>query len=90
MRSILALGVLVSLRGFANAASVHHGHRLHAVRGPHHRMDPSGRPPGLAYAPRQHDRSADPCDKPEAYYGSCQGYAPGEKEEFIRSVLSPY
>lgn len=27
-----------------------------------------------------------PCDQPEVYYGSCQGYAPGEKEEFLRSV----
>ncbi|TPQ32996.1 hypothetical protein C2U70_20335 [Bradyrhizobium guangdongense] len=27
-----------------------------------------------------------PCDQPEAYYGACQGYAPGEKEEFLRSV----
>ncbi|MBR0712922.1 DUF3551 domain-containing protein [Bradyrhizobium liaoningense] len=28
-----------------------------------------------------------PCDQGrEAYYGACQGYAPGEKEEFLRSV----
>ncbi|MDN3277785.1 hypothetical protein QWJ07_26210 [Frankia sp. RB7] len=90
MRSILAMSVLISLCGFANAATVHDGHRRHAVVRPHHHMDSSGRVSGFAYAPRQHGRSAKPCDKPEAYYGSCQGYAPGEKEEFIGSVLSPY
>ena len=90
MRSILALGVLISLCGFANAASVHHGHSRHAVHRPHHQMYPSGRAPGFAYAPRQSYRSADPCDKPEPYFGACQGYAPGEKEQFLGSVLSPY
>ncbi|MET3907580.1 hypothetical protein ABID59_001921 [Bradyrhizobium sp. S3.3.6] len=89
MRSILALSVLISLCGVANAASVHHGHR-HAVLRPHHHMYPSGRASGFAYAPRQYDRSADPCSRPEAYYGSCQGYAPGEKEQFLESVLNPY
>lgn len=90
MRSILALSVLISLCGFANAATVHHGHRPHAVLRPHHHMYPSGRASGFAYAPRQHHRAADPCDRPEAYFGACQGYAPGEKEQFLDSVLSPY
>jgi len=85
MRSILALSVLMSLCGFANAATVHHGHRGHAVH-----TYPSGRASGLAYAPRQHGRPAAPCDKPEPYYGACQGYAPGEKEQFLDSVLNPY
>jgi hypothetical protein len=46
------------------------------------------RHPGQAYAtpkPPKHKRTS-PCDQPEAYYGACQGYAPGEKEEFLRSV----
>ena len=90
MRSILALSVLISLCGFANAATVHHGHRRHEVLRPHQYMYPSGRASGFAYAPRQPYRSADPCDRPEAYFGACQGYAPGEKEQFIGSVLSPY
>lgn len=90
MRSMLALSVLIGLCGIANAATVHHGHRRDAVLRSHHHMDPSGRASGFAQAPRQHDRSADPCDKPEAYFGACQGYAPGEKEQFLNSVLSPY
>lgn len=90
MRSILALSVLISLCGDANAATVHHGPRRHAVLRPHQHMYPSGRASGFAYAPRQHYRSADPCDKPEAYFGACQSYAPGEKEQFLDSVLSPY
>ena len=90
MRSILALSVFVSLCGFANAAPVDHGHRRHAVPRPHRYMDRSGRASGFASAPRSHDRSANPCDKPEAYYGACQGYAPGEKEEFLGRVLNPY
>lgn len=89
MRSILALSLLISLCGFANAATVH-GHRRHAVVDPHHHMYPSGRASGFAYAPRQQRRLAHPCDKPEAYFGSCQGYAPGEKERFLESVLNPY
>jgi hypothetical protein len=90
MRSILALSVLISLCGFANAATGPQGHRRHAVLRPHHHMYPSNRASGFAYVPRQHYRSADPCDRPEAYFGACQGYAPGEKEQFLDSVLSPY
>ena len=90
MRSILALSVLMSLCGVANAASVYHGHHRHAVVRPHHHMYPSGRAPGYAYAPRHYYRSANPCDRPEPYYGACQGYAPGEKQQFLDSVLNPY
>ncbi|WP_234681925.1 hypothetical protein [Bradyrhizobium monzae] len=90
MRSILALSVLISLCGFANAATVNHGHRRHAVLHPHH-MYPSGRASGFAYAPRQHYRSAPYYQGySEPYYGASQGYAPGEKERFLESVLSPY
>jgi hypothetical protein len=90
MRSILALSVLISLCGVASAATVHHGYHRDAVLRPHHHMYPPGRASGFADAPRQHYRSANPCDKPEPYYGACQGYAPGEKEQFLDSVLNPY
>ncbi|SFO51903.1 hypothetical protein SAMN05216330_103412 [Bradyrhizobium sp. Ghvi] len=89
MRSILALSVLIGLCGSANAATSHHGHR-HTVVRPHHHIYPPGRAPGFAYAPRQYYRTADPCDRPEPYFGACQGYAPGEKERFLDSVLNPY
>ena len=80
MRSILALSLLIALSGVANAAPVHHRHTAPAS--------------SFAYAPppRQQlqDRSGtSDCDKPEAYYGACQGYAPGEKERFLNSVHSP-
>lgn len=90
MRSILALAVCVSLCGVANAATVDHGHHRHKVLRPHHQIYPSGRASGFAHAPRLHYRRADPCDKPEPYFGACQGYAPGEKERFLESVLNPY
>ena len=91
MRSILAFGVLLSLCGIANAASVHHEHRRHAVLRPHHQMSPSGRASAFAYAPRQHYRSAPYYQGySEPYYGASQGYAPGEKERFLESVLNPY
>lgn len=36
--------------------------------------------------PPIHNR-AGPCSQgKEAYYGACQGYAPGEKEQFLQSV----
>ncbi|MDH6261545.1 hypothetical protein M2427_005494 [Bradyrhizobium sp. BR13661] len=90
MRSILALSVLITLSGVANAASEHHGHHRHGAARPHYHVYPSGRTSGFAHAPRQYDRSANPCNRPEPYFGACQGYAPGEKEQFLDSVLSPY
>lgn len=91
MRSILALSVLISLCGVANAATVHHAHRRHAVLRPHHHMYQSARASGFAYAPRQHYRSAPYYQGyGEPYYGASQGYAPGEKEQFLNSVLNPY
>ncbi|SFJ30560.1 hypothetical protein [Bradyrhizobium sp. Gha] len=91
MRSILALSVLISLCGVANAATKHHGYRPHAVLRPHHHIYPSGPGAGFAYAPRPYYRSA-PYGRgySEPYYGASQGYAPGEKERFLESVLSPY
>jgi hypothetical protein len=91
MRSILALSVLISLCGVANAATVHHGHQRHAVLRPHHHMYPAGRASGFAYARRQYYRSAPYYQGySEPYYGASQGYAPGEKERFLESVLNPY
>ncbi|MDN3274065.1 hypothetical protein QWJ07_07420 [Frankia sp. RB7] len=81
MRSILALSLLIALCGAANAAPVHHPHRHTAPAS------------SFAYVPPRaqlQDRSGTPdCDKPEPYFGACQGYAPGEKERFLRSVFSP-
>lgn len=90
MRSIVALSVLMALCGVANAATVHHGHRRHAVLRSHHHMYPSGLASGFAYAPRQYYRSAPYYEGySEPYFGASQGYAPGEKERFLGSVLSP-
>ena len=78
MRSILALSLLITLCGSANAATVHHSHRRHATY-------PAS---GFAYAPHGppiHYRAAPYNDYNEPYYAS-QGYAPGEKEQFLDSV----
>ncbi len=77
MRSILALSLLITLCGSANAATVHHSHRRHA-------SDPAS---GFAYAPPGSPNDYEP------YYGASQGYAPGEKEQFldtVRGYNSPY
>ena len=79
MRSILALSLLITLCGSANAATVHHSHRRHA-------SDPAS---GFAYAPPGppiHYRAA-PYNDYEPYYGASQGYAPGEKEQFLGSLF---
>jgi hypothetical protein len=97
MRSILALGVLITLYGFANAATVHHAHlhhahRRHAIIRPHDGMFASGPASGFAYASPQppfHYRPAPYHGFNEPYYGASQGYAPGEKERFLGSVFSP-
>jgi hypothetical protein len=49
MRSILALSLLVTLCGSANAATVHHTHRRHAI--PNQGMIASDPASGFAYAP---------------------------------------
>ena len=90
MRSILALSLLITLFGSANAATVHHAHR-HAVR-PYHGMIASDPASGFAYAPRRspmYYRSAPYNGYNEPYFGASQGYAPGEKERFLDSVFSP-
>jgi hypothetical protein len=76
MRFILALSLLITLCGAANAATVHHAHRRHAI------VRPNYVPP----KPPTHHR-AGPCNlQNEPYYGACQGYAPGEKQQFLDSL----
>ena len=91
MRSILALSLLIALCGVANAAPAHHTHR-HAVVRSNQGMFAPGSASSFAYAPGRpptESRSTSSCDQPEAYYGACQGYAPGEKEQFLGSLHGP-
>jgi hypothetical protein len=89
MRYILALSLLVTLCGSANAATVHHAHRRHAMVGPNQGMIASDPASGFAYAPPGppiNYRPAPYRDYNEPYAGDSQGYAPGEREEFLNSV----
>jgi hypothetical protein len=71
MRSIfLALSLLITLCASANAATVHHAYRRHAIVHPNQAYAPPG--PPIRYYP--------------APYGDPQGYAPGEREQFLDSV----
>ena len=84
MRSILALSLLITLCGTANAATVHHAHRRHAI------MTTSDPASGFAYAPPappMHYQAAPYNAFNEPYYGASQGYAPGEKEQFLGSLF---
>ena len=86
MRSILALSLLITLCGSANAATVHHAHRRHVLNQGMIASDPAS---GFAYAPSGppiHYQAAPYNDSNEPYYGASQGYAPGEKEQFLDSV----
>jgi hypothetical protein len=86
MRSILALSLLITLCGSANAATVHHAHRRHVLNQGMIASDPAS---GFAYAqpgPQIRYRAAPYNDYNEPYYGASQGYAPGEKEQFLDSV----
>jgi hypothetical protein len=89
MRSILALSLLVTLCGSANAATVHHLHRRHAIVHPNQgwlSSDPASafgyEPPGppVQYRPAPYNEYNGP------YPGYSQGYAPGEREQFLDSV----
>ncbi len=51
MRSILALSLLITLCASANAASVHHAHRRHAIVRPNPSLPLGYTVPGWAYAP---------------------------------------
>ena len=89
---ILALGLLITLCGSANAATVHHAHRRHAVVRPNQGMIAPHPASGFAYAPpgRPFYHGPAPYNSfNEPYFGASQGYAPGEKERFLDSVFSP-
>jgi hypothetical protein len=89
MRSILALSLLITLCGSANAATVHHPHRRHAIVRPNPGMIASDPASGFAYAPPGPPiryRPAPYNDYNEPYFGASQGYAPGEKQRFLDSV----
>ena len=76
MRSILALSLLITLCGSANAATVHHPHRRHPASA--FAYEPPG--PPIHYQPAPYNNYNEP------YFGASQGYAPGEKERFLDSV----
>jgi hypothetical protein len=76
MRSFLALSLLITLCGSANAATVHHAHRRHAI------VRSNYAPP----EPPIHYRAAPYNHYNEPYFGASQGYAPGEKQRFLDSV----
>ena len=89
MRSVLALGFLITLCSAANAATVHQQHRRHAVAGPHQGVIATDPASGFAYAPSgppMQFRSAPDNDYNEPYLGANQGYAPGEYSGFLNSV----
>ena len=89
MRSILALSLLVTLCGAANAATVHPVHRRHAVVRPDQGIIASDPASGFAYAPPGPPipyRPAPYNDYNEPYPRDSQGYAPGEREQFLDSV----
>jgi hypothetical protein len=87
MRSILALSLLITLYGSANAATVHHAHRRHAIVCPNQGMIASDPASGFVYAPPEWSIQA-PYNLlySEPYFGASQGYAPGEKQRFLDSV----
>lgn len=89
MRSVLALSLLITLATSANAATVHHAHRRHVVVPPDRGMVASDPASSFGYAPSGPPiqyRPAPDHGYNEPYYGASQGYAPGEKEEFLDSV----
>ncbi|TFV74674.1 hypothetical protein E4K64_17685 [Bradyrhizobium frederickii] len=91
MRFILALSLLITLGGVADAAQLHHGHRRNAIVHSDHGVVAPGPTSGFAYAappPMHHGAQAYP-GATEPYYGASQGYAPGEKERFLHSLFSP-
>jgi hypothetical protein len=88
MRSILALSLLITLCGSANAATVHHAHRRHAIVRPDQGTMAPDPASGFAYAPGPtiHYSPAPYNDDIEPYPRDSQGYAPGEREQFLDSV----
>ena len=84
MRFILALSLSVGLYGSANAATVHSADRGHIMVRPNHSLIHSPRRPAVHHRAARYDNYREP------YFGASQGYAPGEKERFLESVMSPY
>jgi hypothetical protein len=87
--SLLAFSLLITLCGSANAATVHHAHRRHAIVRSNQGMIASDPASGFAYAPSGppiNYRSAPYNDYNESYPRDSQGYAPGEREQFLDSV----
>jgi hypothetical protein len=88
MRMILASSLLIALASSANAATVHHAHRQHAIVRPDRgggALDPAS---AFGYAPSGtaiYPRSA-PYGENGMYPGGSQGYAPSEREQFLDSV----
>jgi hypothetical protein len=81
------LAAAITLCGSANAATVHHAHRRHAIVHPNQGMIASDPASGFAYAsPGPPIRPAPYNDYDEPYPGASQGYAPGERERFLDSV----
>src|SRR5258708_6822730 len=91
MHSILASSLLITLCGSANAATVHHAHRRHAIVRPNqgtNALDPAS---GFAYAPPGppiHHRPAPYNDYNEPYPAASQGYSPGERSRFLDLALA--
>ncbi|HTO67806.1 MAG TPA: hypothetical protein VMM15_41840 [Bradyrhizobium sp.] len=86
MRSILTLSLLITLCSAASAATVHHPHRRHAVVRADQGIVTSDPASGFAYAPPIQYRPAPYNDYGGPYPGDSQGYAPGEREQFLDSV----
>ena len=84
MRSILILSLLITLYSSANAATVHPAHRRHAIVHPNHSVNYAPPRPVISRRAGRYNQFNEP------YYGASQGYAPGEKERFLESVMSPY
>jgi hypothetical protein len=83
MRSILALSLLTLLCGSASAAPAHHAHRSHPMVRPNQGVFGSDPASSFGYAPPGRVPYGEP-DGP--YPGASQGYAPGEREQFLDSV----
>ena len=83
MRMILASSLLIALAGSVNAATVHHTHRQHVIVRPDPGARASDPASAFGYAP---SGTAPYGERFEAYPGASQGYAPGEREQFLDSV----
>ena len=88
MRMILASSLLIALAGSANAAPTHHTHRQHVIVRPDQGGGASDPASAFGYAPSGpaiYPRSG-PSGEIEMYPRDSQGYAPGEREQFLDSV----